>query len=129
MRGEPMSEAEHDKMVMQGLKMVAMHEVGHTLGLRHNFKASTMLSLSDLNNPDKVKDIGMGSSVMDYYPVNIVPKGQKQGLYYTPTIGPYDMWAIEYGYKPIVAETPRKNSRLAKNRLAQRRTRSGICHG
>ena len=40
---------------------------------------------------------------MDYYPVNIVPKGVKQGDYYTPTIGPYDMWAIEYGYKPIDA--------------------------
>ena len=87
----------------QGLKMVTMHEVGHTLGLRHNFKGSAMLSLEDLNNPDKTRDNGMGSSVMDYYPVNIVPKGVKQGFYYTPTIGPYDMWALEYGYKSIAA--------------------------
>ena len=102
-RAEPISEAEHEKLVMQGLKMVAMHEVGHTLGLRHNFKASTQLSLEDINNPEKVKDSGMGSSVMDYYPVNIVPNGVKQGDYYTPTIGAYDMWAIEYGYKSIDA--------------------------
>jgi hypothetical protein len=100
-RAEPVSEAEHERLVMEGLKMVAMHEIGHTLGLRHNFKASTQLSLEDLNNPEKVRDSGMGASVMDYYPVNIVPKGVKQGDYYTPTIGAYDMWAIEYGYKPI----------------------------
>jgi hypothetical protein len=105
-RGEPMSEAEHERLVMQGLKLISMHEVGHTLGLRHNFKASTLLSLEDLNNPEKVKDSGMGSSVMDYYPVNIVPKGVKQGDYYSPTIGAYDIWAIEYGYKPIGANDP-----------------------
>jgi len=104
-RAEPISEAEHDRLVMQGLKMVAMHEIGHTLGLRHNFKASTEFSLEDINNPEKVKDTGMGSSVMDYYPVNIVPKGVKQGDYYTPTIGAYDMWAIEYGYTPIDVNT------------------------
>ena len=97
------SEADQEKLVAQGLKMVTMHEVGHTLGLRHNFKGSAMLSLEDLNNPEKTREIGMGSSVMDYYPVNIVPKGVKQGFYYTPTIGPYDMWAIEYGYKPVAA--------------------------
>ena len=95
--------ADEDRLVAEGLKSIAMHEVGHTLGLRHNFKGSTMLSLEDINNPEKVRDIGIGSSVMDYYPVNIVPKGTKQGNYYTPTIGPYDMWAIEYGYKPITA--------------------------
>ncbi|HEX4000689.1 MAG TPA: zinc-dependent metalloprotease [Pirellulales bacterium] len=104
-RAEPMSEAEHDRLVMQGLKMVAMHEIGHTLGLRHNFKASTEFSLEDINNPDKARESGMGASVMDYYPVNIVPKGVKQGDYYTPTIGAYDMWAIEYGYKPIDASS------------------------
>jgi hypothetical protein len=95
------AEADQEKLVAQGLKMVTMHEVGHTLGLRHNFKGSAMLSLEDLNNAEKTREIGMGSSVMDYYPVNIVPKGTKQGFYYTPTIGPYDMWAIEYGYKPV----------------------------
>jgi hypothetical protein len=95
------AEADQEKLVAQGLKMVTMHEVGHTLGLRHNFKGSAMLSLEDLNNAEKTREIGIGSSVMDYYPVNIVPKGTKQGFYYTPTIGPYDMWAIEYGYKPV----------------------------
>ncbi len=100
------TDAEQERLIAEGLKSVAMHEVGHTLGLRHNFKASTMLSLEDINNPEKVKDTGFGSSVMDYYPVNISPQGVKQGNYYTPTIGPYDMWAIEYGYKTLSASDP-----------------------
>ena len=104
--GGKLSAAEEDKLVAQGLKMVTMHEIGHTLGLRHNFKGSAMLSLEDLNNPEKVREVGMGSSVMDYYPVNIVPQGMKQGLYYTPTIGPYDVWAIQYGYTPVSGGEP-----------------------
>jgi hypothetical protein len=128
MRGDMLSEAEHDKLLMQGLKMVAMHEIGHTLGLRHNFKASTMLSLEDLNNPEKVKDIGMGASVMDYYPVNIVPKGTKQGFYYTPTIGPYDMWAIEYGYTPFDADSPQQELPDLK-KIASRSGEPGLTYG
>ncbi|MEX2138122.1 MAG: zinc-dependent metalloprotease, partial [Pirellulales bacterium] len=100
------SEAEIEKLILQGLKEVTMHEVGHTLGLRHNFKSSAMLSLADMHNPEKTKETGLTGSVMDYAPVNIAPKGVKQGDYYSTTIGPYDMWAIEYGYKPVAAGSP-----------------------
>ncbi len=88
-----------EKMLMQALKEVTMHEVGHTLGLRHNFKASTLYQLDELNDTDKTKNTGVTGSVMDYNPANIVPKDVKQGDYFSTTIGPYDMWAIEYGYK------------------------------
>lgn len=116
----PANEADAQRIVMEGLKEVTMHEVGHTLGLRHNFKASTLHSLEDINNPEKIKDTGTGASVMDYYPVNVVPSGVKQGNYYSPTIGPYDMWAIEYGYKPIAAgdadgELPELNKIAARS--------------
>ena len=100
------SDADLDKLVMQGLKEVTMHEVGHTLGLSHNFRASSYYSLSDLNDVSKTKDTGLGMSVMDYNPVNIVPRDQTQGDYFSQTIGPYDMWAIEYGYKPLKASSP-----------------------
>jgi hypothetical protein len=100
------SEQEIEKLIMQGLKEVTMHEVGHTLGLRHNFKSSAMLTLEDINNPEKTKEVGLTGSVMDYSPANIAPKGVKQGDYYSTTIGPYDKWAIEYGYKPIAAGSP-----------------------
>jgi hypothetical protein len=100
------SDADQEKLIMQGLKEVAMHEVGHTFGLAHNFKGSTLYSLSDLNNTEKTKDTGISASVMDYNAVNIMPDGETQGDYFSTTIGPYDMWAIEYGYKPLKANSP-----------------------
>ena len=101
-----LSDAQKEKLVMQGLELVAMHEVGHTLGLRHNFKGSSLKSLADINDVVKTAVSGASTSVMDYIPVNIVPKGKTQGDFYTAKLGPYDLWAIEYGYKPIAAGTP-----------------------
>ena len=101
-----LSEANKEKLVLQGLKLVAMHEVGHTLGLRHNFKGSALKSLADINDVTKTAATGASTSVMDYIPVNVVPKGKTQGNYYTAKLGPYDLWAIEYGYKPIAAGNP-----------------------
>jgi len=105
---------ETEKMIMQGLKEVAMHEVGHTLGLRHNFKASTLLKVDELNDTDKTDEVGLTASVMDYNPTNVVAKGQKQGHYFSQTIGPYDMWAIEYGYKPHSGGTDGEAAELKK---------------
>jgi hypothetical protein len=74
------------------------HEVGHTLGLRHNFKASSLYTLEEINS-DKVKGKPLAGSVMDYLPINLrVAAGKQQGDYTMVGIGPYDFWAIEYGY-------------------------------
>lgn len=102
-----------EKFIMQALKEVTMHEVGHTLGLRHNFKASKWLSLKDLNDPSKSGG-AMVASVMDYNPANIVGKGEKQGDFYPTTVGPYDIWAIEYGYKPFSGGTAGEAPELKK---------------
>lgn len=99
-QGERLAELK-ETAVMQGLKEVVMHEVGHTLGLRHNFKASTFHSLEDLQNPEMTATSGLAASVMDYLPTNIVPDHTKQGDYFSTTIGPYDVWAIQYGYTPL----------------------------
>jgi hypothetical protein len=90
-----------DELLGQAIKEVTMHEVGHSLGLRHNFKASAMLSNDQLHDTSITKQKGLAASVMDYTPINLAPKGQKQGDYFSTTIGPYDYWAIEYAYKPI----------------------------
>jgi hypothetical protein len=90
-----------EEFLGQAIKEVVMHEVGHSLGLRHNFKASTMLPYEQINDTNITHLKGMTGSVMDYNPINIAPKGQKQGDFATTTIGPYDYWAIEYAYKPI----------------------------
>jgi hypothetical protein len=100
------SSAEMEKLIKQGLKECTMHEVGHTLGLTHNFRASGYYSLKDLNDTSKTSETGLGMSVMDYNPVNIMPSGMKQGDYFSQTIGPYDVWAIEYGYKPLKGGSP-----------------------
>ena len=100
------SAADLEKLIMQGLKEVAMHEVGHTLGLRHNFKSSTLYSMAEMNDVQKTSKTGLTSSVMDYNPANIVPSDMKQGDYFSTTIGPYDHWAIEYGYTPIKGSKP-----------------------
>ncbi|MFO0809094.1 MAG: zinc-dependent metalloprotease [Gemmataceae bacterium] len=89
-----------DEMIQQAVKETVMHEVGHTLGLRHNFKASTMLPNDKLHDLAETRKEGLVGSVMDYNPTNLAPKGVKQGDYFTSTVGPYDYWAIEYGYKP-----------------------------
>jgi hypothetical protein len=107
------NEASLDKLIQQGLKEVTMHEVGHTLGLRHNFKGSKWQSLKDMNDSEKCKGC-LVATVMDYNPTNIVPKGWKQGDYYATTVGPYDMWAIEYGYKPFSGGTTSELPELKK---------------
>lgn len=98
-----------DKMkdyVQQYLVNLIAHEVGHTLGLRHNFHGSTFLKPEELNNPEITSRQGLVSSVMDYAPVNLAPPGVKQGDYFSTVVGPYDEWAIEYGYKPSGAIHP-----------------------
>jgi hypothetical protein len=103
------------------IKDVVMHEIGHCLGLRHNFHASTMLPLSEINNKKITEKIGLSASVMDYLPVNIAPKGKPQGDYFDSTIGPYDYWAIAYGYSPIKVDSPEAE----KPYLAQIASQSG----
>ncbi|MBP5975675.1 zinc-dependent metalloprotease [Brasilonema sp. CT11] len=87
------------KYVHQYLRSLIAHEVGHTLGLRHNFHGSTMLAPGELNDTEITHTKGLVGSVMDYLPVNIAPQGVQQGDYFPAVIGPYDEWAIEYGYK------------------------------
>lgn len=75
------------------------HEVGHTLGLRHNFKASAALSLAEINSEAVKGKKTITASVMDYTPINYrYESGEIQGDYGMTGIGPYDYWAIEYGY-------------------------------
>jgi len=109
------------EFVAQALKEVVMHEVGHTLGLRHNFKASAWKTLEEIQDANRPASEPIVASVMDYSPVNFNPAGSKQTAYYTDTIGPYDYWAIEYGYKEISGD---ENAELAK--IAARGAEPGL---
>jgi hypothetical protein len=91
------------------LKEIVMHEVGHTLGLRHNFKASAWLSLDEYVHRRGEANVG---SVMDYNPIYVSPDPEApRGEWITPTLGPYDYWAIEYGY---TLDAPRRKSLLQR---------------
>jgi hypothetical protein len=85
--------------IQQYLVALTAHEVGHTLGLRHNFAGSLLLAPEQLNSPEITGSQGMLSSVMDYFPPNVAPPGTQQGDYFPTRLGPYDEWAIEYGYR------------------------------
>ncbi|MFX6911490.1 zinc-dependent metalloprotease, partial [Acinetobacter baumannii] len=74
------------------------HEVGHSLGLRHNFLGSTMFTMKDLTNDKLIEKHGLGASIMDYYPLNTMAILGKSKHFMSPTIGVYDYHAIRYGY-------------------------------
>jgi hypothetical protein len=84
--------------VMQSVKWATMHEVGHTLGLQHNFRSSASTPNAQLQDRSFSEQNGLYSSVMEYPAINIGPTGQPNGYYYTPGIGSYDRWAISYAY-------------------------------
>jgi hypothetical protein len=102
-----------EELIGQLIKEVVMHEVGHSLGLRHNFKASSMLKLDQLNDKSITQKKGISGSVMDYIPVNISPDQSKQGDFASTTIGPYDYWAIEYAYKSIEGDEKKELQKIA----------------
>ena len=108
-RGLDMSGPEADALAQSYVKDVIMHEVGHTLGLRHNFRASTVYSSKQIADAEFTKKFGITGSVMDYTPFNLAVKGEKQGEYSMSTLGPYDYWAVEYAYKPLDPKTERQD--------------------
>ena len=93
-----LSESEIMQIHKQFLTYLVLHEMGHTMGLNHNMKASQLLKPSEINDSKVSREEGLIGSVMDYPAINISPDRSKQGDYYTMRTGPYDLWAIEYGY-------------------------------
>ncbi len=87
-----------DDLLGELLAMVTSHEVGHTLGFRHNMKASSCYSVEQLRDPVFTKKYGVEASIMDYGRFNYVAQ-PGDGARLIPIIGPYDEFAVEWGYK------------------------------
>ncbi|SHJ15102.1 zinc-dependent metalloprotease [Algibacter luteus] len=95
------SDLEMERIKKESMTALIMHEVGHTLGLNHNMKASQLFSPEELANPEFIKGKCLTASVMDYATLNITKDRSKQGQYDDITVGPYDIWAIQFGYTPF----------------------------
>ena len=89
------------------LTEILAHEVGHTLGFRHNFKASTIYTLDQINDPDWTRVHSTAGTIMDYLPPNIAGPDKPQGDFFTHVPGPYDDWMVEYGYTEFGATAPK----------------------
>ena len=102
------SDFEMEKIKREGMKALIMHEVGHTLGLNHNMKASHLFSPEQLADAAFIQGKALTASVMDYAGINLTLDRSKQGQYYDMAVGPYDIWAIQFGYTPFKSDAERE---------------------
>lgn len=102
-----------DTMLKESMSQLILHELGHTLGLNHNFRASHLHSPAELRDRGLTEKTGLSASVMDYMPLNLGPDKQHQGQYYMDAPGVYDDWAIEYGYSDALPDAAAETKRLA----------------
>lgn len=111
----------------QLLYRLVLHEVGHTLGLTHNMRASTMSTMEDVKNPQRTRDYGLANSIMEYPAFNYQLNPAEQGLYCDVNPGPYDLWVIEYGYSEAANTPEEEASRLKK--ITDRSTDPRLAYG
>ncbi len=115
--------------VEQYLVSLVSHEVGHTLGLRHNFAASALHDFNQLWDSTLTARTGLVGSVMEYDPACVALDRSSQGDYYTRVLGPYDLFAIQWGYTPTGKATPREDALALQPLLARSATEAGLRYG
>ena len=106
---------ENKQLVEESIYYLLLHEVGHTLGLNHNMKASQLNDLATLNERSVTEKIGLTGSVMDYPAINFANNKYKQGQFYTTRPGPYDIWAIQFAYSPELDNAKKREAHLSKS--------------
>lgn len=114
------------ELMGQLIRFVSSHEVGHTLGLRHNFGASSLVPVDSLRSKSWVEANGHTPSIMDYARFNYVaqPEDSISRLGLFPRIGPYDLWAIEWGYRPMPGAYDDDSDHWELERLTQERLKN-----
>lgn len=115
-----------DELMGQLIRFVSSHEVGHTLGLRHNFGSSSTVPVEKLRDKAWVEANGHTPSIMDYARFNYVAQPEDNitaaGLY--PRIGDYDKWAIEWGYKRYLDSKTAEEEKVILSNLTTERLQS-----
>lgn len=102
-----------DELIGDAIRFVACHEVGHSLGLRHNMMASAAIPTDSLRSPSYIRELGgTSASIMDYARFNYVAQPGDNVPVLSPHIGPYDRFAIEYGYRWFGKNTPEEEDQI-----------------
>lgn len=114
LEAQGISDIQKREYMKQSLYYLVLHEMGHTMGLNHNMKASQMLKPSQIHNQQLTREIGLIASVMDYPAANVSNDKSKQGDFFTTRPGPYDLWAIEFGYAPSLTDPNQEKERELK---------------
>ncbi|MDO4180577.1 MAG: zinc-dependent metalloprotease [Bacteroidales bacterium] len=111
-----------DELMGDLIRFVSSHEVGHTLGLRHNMGSSSLTPVEKLRDKEWVEANGHTVSIMDYARFNYVAQPEdnidSRGIY--PRIGEYDKWAIEFGYKPTFAADDETDHKIWNKEIVRR---------
>ena len=118
-----------DELMGKLIRYVVAHEVGHTLGLEHNFKASAAYSVAQLRSPQFTSQYGVASSIMSYSRYNYIAQPEDNVKNTIGMVGPYDKFAIEYGYTPIKASTPEQETSILDSILGRQVTNSWLRFG
>ena len=109
------SEMEITDYFEQALYYLIIHEVGHTLGLNHNMQSHNLLSPEELEDPSAIAEQGLIGSIMDYPAVHLTDDVSTQEHFFMDHVGPYDIWAIEFGYDPDLDDEDARASHLDRS--------------
>lgn len=107
-----MTSAIDDQVKRDRMYYLILHEIGHTLGMNHNMKATQLLRREQIQDKAVLETGVLAGSVMDYPAVNYAPTEAEQTLFYTITPGPYDDWYIEYAYSVGLDDADAEYNRL-----------------